>query len=330
MFTEKIYIRKNTPFLRKKLKQLGHTLCVCTEFHGAAILTVTNKPDAYRSVHGWGYVDEYPSLTQEEILEDFYKTTDHYDCGENEDLFLALAALRDDTDFMQLFILLEDYRDEDFGDVYYGFLPKGALLLCKKEKIHQYFPIGMKLRKATKQEIIDFYNENDNPEFYLKSDFLDLETKKQLIINDLLPRIPYQTKCHVDIQGLIDSNLEYKKIFERASKVQDNLFNKLNDRAYTLYNYFGDGAFYFLGFDSMDEYGIDASLIKPYLIPIDEMTDKQKEEYCALQHKVIYNSKGPFSEDINNLMIFIYRNHIDYNDLISKGLALNKNKIIKE
>lgn len=322
MFTENVYIRKNTPFLRKKLKQLGHTLCVCTEFAGAKILTVTNKPDVYRSVHGWGYVDETETitLTQEEILEEFYKTTDKYDCGENEDLFLALAALRDDTDFMQLFILLEDYGAED-----YGFIPKGTMHLCKAEKIHQYFPIGMRLRKATKQEIIDYYNkpENINTEFYIKSDFLELETNKQLIINDLLPRIPYHTKCHVDIQGLLDSNLEYKEIFERASKVQDNLFNKLNDKVYTLFSYFGDGAFYFLGFESMDDYGIDASLIKPYLIPISEMTDKQKEEYCALQEKVIYNSKGPVSEDINNLMIFIYRNHIDFNDLIPKGLALN-------
>jgi hypothetical protein len=322
MFTEKIYIRKNTPFLRNKLKQLGHTLCVCTEFEGTVVLTVTNNPVAYRSVHGWGYVDaEYPSLTQEEILEEFYKTTDKYDCGENEDLFLALAALRDDSDFMQLFILLEDYGAED-----YGFIPKGTMHLCTAEKIYQYFPIGMKVRKATKQEIIDFYNENENPEFYLKSDFLDLEVNKQLIINDLLPRIPYHTKCHVDIQGLLDSNLEYKEIFERASKVQDNLFNKLNDKVYTLYSYFGDGAFYFLGFESMDDYGIDATLIKPYLIPLDEMTEKQKEEYCALQQKVIYNSKGPVSEDINNLMIFIYRNHLDFNDLIPKGLALNANK----
>lgn len=326
MFTESIYIRKNTPFLRKKLKQLGHTLCVCTEFEGAVVLTVTNNPIAYRSVHGWGYVDtEYPYLTQEEILEDFYKTTECYDCGENEDLFLALAARRDDTDFMQLFILLEDYGAGD-----YGFLPKGALLLCKSEKIHQYFPIGMKLRKATKEEIVDFYNGNDNPELYLKTDFLDLETKKQLIINDLLPRIPYQTKCHVDIQGLIDSNSEYKEIFEKASKVQDNLFDKLNDKAYTLYSYFGDGAFYFLGFQSMDDYGIDALLIKPYLIPLDEMSDKQKEEYCALQEKVIYNSRGSATEDILNLTNWCYKNHIDINDLISKGLALNKNDMTKE
>lgn len=320
MFTEKIYIRKNTPFLRNKLKQLGHTLCVCTEFEGAKTLTVTNKPEVYRSVHGWGYNAEYPALTQEEILEDFYKTTDKYDCGENDELFLALAALRDDSDFMQLFILLEDYGAED-----YGFIPKGTMHLCEKEKIHQYFPIGMKLRKATKQEIIDFYNnpENINVVFYLKSDFLDLEVNKQLIINDLLPRIPYHTKCHVDIQGLLDSNLEYKEIFEKASKVQDNLFNKLNDKVYTLFNYFGDGAFYFLGFQSMDDYGIDALLIKPYLIPLDKMTDKQKEEYCALQDKVIYNSKGPVSEDINNLMTFVYRNHLDFNNLIPKGMAID-------
>ena len=159
------------------------------------------------------------------------------------------------------------------------------------------------------------------------SNFLELEINKQLIINDLLPRIPYQTKCHVDIQGLIDSNSEYKKIFERASKVQDNLFNKLNDKVYTLFSYLGDGAFYFLGFESMDDYGIDASLIKPYLIPVDEMTDKQKVEFLNLQERVAYNSYGPFNEDVSDFLNFIYKNHIDYFGLIPKGLALNGKNI---
>jgi hypothetical protein len=60
------------------------------------------------------------------------------------------------------------------------------------------------------------------------------------------------------------------------------------------------------------------------------MSDKQKEEYCALQEKVIYNSRGSATEDILNLTNWCYKNHIDINDLITKGLALNKNNITKE
>ena len=63
--------------------------------------------------------------------------------------------------------------------------------------------------------------------------------------------------------------------------------------------------------------------VKPYLFPMSSMTEEQKEEYCQLQQKIIYNSKGPVNTDIMNYINWCYKNHIDVNELIPLGLALD-------
>lgn len=63
--------------------------------------------------------------------------------------------------------------------------------------------------------------------------------------------------------------------------------------------------------------------VKPYLLPLSSMTDEQKEIYCQLQQKVIYNSKGVVTEDVMNYINWCYENHLDVNDLIPKGLAID-------
>lgn len=92
MFTQPCFIRKNTPELRKKLEKLGYihiqknwkeeNINECHTLH-------TNADGCY-----WHHHTEFR-------LKDFFKT--HFDCGTNEDLFLALAALRDDSDEYQWF-----------------------------------------------------------------------------------------------------------------------------------------------------------------------------------------------------------------------------------
>jgi hypothetical protein len=62
---------------------------------------------------------------------------------------------------------------------------------------------------------------------------------------------------------------------------------------------------------------------KPYLFPMSSMTEEQKETYCQLQQKVIYNSKGVVNKDVMNYINWCYENHLDVNDLIPKGLALD-------
>ncbi len=62
---------------------------------------------------------------------------------------------------------------------------------------------------------------------------------------------------------------------------------------------------------------------KPYLFPLSSMTEEQKEEYCQLQQKIIYNSKGVVSKDITEYINWCYKNHLDINDLIPQGLAID-------
>lgn len=61
--------------------------------------------------------------------------------------------------------------------------------------------------------------------------------------------------------------------------------------------------------------------IKPYLFPISNMTEKQKEEFCLLQDKIIYNGRRVVYEDIMEYLNWLYKNHFDINNLIQNGLA---------
>ncbi len=89
MFTESCFIRKNTPELRESLEKLGYKSHVPVA--GDAICTFMRDNKA-----------EYMNFTIDEDFEVNIKDSFPFiDCGENEDLFLAIAALRDDTDIHQ-------------------------------------------------------------------------------------------------------------------------------------------------------------------------------------------------------------------------------------
>ena len=75
--------------------------------------------------------------------------------------------------------------------------------------------------------------------------------------------------------------------------------------------------------DIPDNYTVDISDIKPYLFPMSSMTDAEKEEYCQLQQRVIYNSKGPVNEDVTKYINWCYKKHLDINNLIPIGLAID-------
>jgi hypothetical protein len=77
---------------------------------------------------------------------------------------------------------------------------------------------------------------------------------------------------------------------------------------------------------SMDKklsYNLALDEFKPYLFPLSSMTEEQKEEYCQLQQKIIYNSYGPVNVDIINYINWCYKNHIDINGLIPMDLAID-------
>lgn len=63
--------------------------------------------------------------------------------------------------------------------------------------------------------------------------------------------------------------------------------------------------------------------IKPYLFPLSSMTEEEKEEYCQLQQRVIYNSKGVINEDVTKYINWCYKKHLDINNLIPMELAID-------
>ena len=105
MFIQPCFIRKNTPELRKKLEELGYN----------------RYP---RWMADWDDDDSRYKYLVTDVLYYTYpqepskpKNGEHINCGTNEELFLALAALRDDSDINQWFVMdVEEYVNINQGD----------------------------------------------------------------------------------------------------------------------------------------------------------------------------------------------------------------------
>lgn len=124
MFTTHCFIRKNTLELRNKLQDIGYRQNIYdkNEYPWLAI-----NHNMFISVsNGFERLPEF-----------------NIDCGENEDLFLALAALRDDSNYMQLFTDGEKWFQNKQNDI--DVIKYGA-----------GHPINF--HKATVEELIKFYN----------------------------------------------------------------------------------------------------------------------------------------------------------------------------
>lgn len=125
---------------------------------------------------------------------------------------------------------------------------------------------------------------------------------KDLLIKELSARLPYGVKIE-HTSGFIGAlnNLTTYQLYD-GDNIKD---------IYCAIDFFGD-----------DDY-ISVEYFRPYLFPLSSMTEEQKEEYCQLQQKIIYNSKGVVNEDITEYINWCYKKHLDINDLISKGLAID-------
>mgnify|MGYP000071470547 CR=1 FL=1 len=87
-FTTPCFIRKSTYKLRKKLDELGYRLFWAELNEDLCIFT---SPE-----YGLYNIEFFSNIPHPD-------ETDSFDCGTNEELFLAIAALRDDTDKYQWF-----------------------------------------------------------------------------------------------------------------------------------------------------------------------------------------------------------------------------------
>lgn len=85
-FTTPCFIRKNTPEIRKKLDKLGYNYNYIADFRHDIIYVDAERNEFFPTFSS--------NITDDEIA---------IDCETNEELFLAISALRDDTDQFQLF-----------------------------------------------------------------------------------------------------------------------------------------------------------------------------------------------------------------------------------
>ena len=127
-FTTQCFIHKNTANIRNRLKELGY---YCNPYLGWHNL--------FTCVFGINSVyslDDYDTNGLKEI-------DGLIDCGTNEELFLAIAALRDDTDKNQWFT---------DGDLWFK---------CGDETVEYHLnhlnECGRKIHKATVDELIEHF-----------------------------------------------------------------------------------------------------------------------------------------------------------------------------
>ena len=116
---------------------------------------------------------------------------------------------------------------------------------------------------------------------------------KELLLQDLCARLPYDVKCEVKgekkIYTLNRIEIDYK---------QGHLFDFIEQKN---------------GFNMQ----VYTSEVKPYLFPMSSMTEEQEKEFGSLIEVDIYGIGYDTVESID----WLNKNHFDFRDLIPKGLA---------
>ena len=140
-------IIKNTPERRAKLEEMGVTY---DGYYGRENDFIVVGYGPYSN--NYDTLNTCPTNVAYHTMWDGYKHFDYVNCGDDEDLFFALAALRDDTDVNQWFVL-----DSHMGSINYSdsYIPAGSLMICDRDN---WSDIGLvEAHKATVEELIDHF-----------------------------------------------------------------------------------------------------------------------------------------------------------------------------
>jgi hypothetical protein len=136
-FTQPCFIRKNTPELRKKLEELGYEAnsyeCFWDDENRYIITTIGSNGFAFYTL----CVKNCCILENKEFI----------DCGDNEELFLAIAALRTDSPDYQWF--LWEHNDGE----YHPELEESWKQYIPGENWQEWW--WFEVKKATVQQLID-------------------------------------------------------------------------------------------------------------------------------------------------------------------------------
>ena len=155
-FIQPCFIRKNTPELRKKLEELGYEPCYQMTIH----------PDVHKNIAVCNFFgSRYYGVSDDEItrpggIEDAIKNRGMIDCGTNEELFLTLATLRDDSDINQIYLWNERHLVKCIRDCSSTLnIESTPYYMCQLiDNSDIKFEIACKeLRKVTVEEIIEHF-----------------------------------------------------------------------------------------------------------------------------------------------------------------------------
>lgn len=106
MFAQSCFIRKNTSELRNKLEEFGYATSTICKDGNIATSSILGK---YSIISDWQLNSTNPHIT--------WNNGHRIDCGTNEELFLAIASLRDDSNYMQWFTDGEKWLKNKQNDI---------------------------------------------------------------------------------------------------------------------------------------------------------------------------------------------------------------------
>ena len=139
------------------------------------------------------------------------------------------------------------------------------------------------------------------------------QQEKDLLLKDLCARLPYGVKGLVTFNG----NMFMTQVQVEDRTIDGKLYDRFAEFQYSWY---------------------DNVTIKPYLFPLSSMTEEQKYDfYCRFiendcdfdDFKEFYLDNGMWHklltslDDIEAIIDWFHKNHIDYRGLIPMGLAID-------
>ena len=150
------------------------------------------------------------------------------------------------------------------------------------------------------------------------------QENKDLLLKDLCARLPYGVKVVVKsitpeatIGSIVKKEYIYNGIGElNAVYSDDDGVVIINLNPITQYRV------------DYGRFNLDKDSVIPYLFPLSSMTEEQKQEYDSIiYHNIELHCERYYNViDVDNyeeLHDFYHRNHLDYRNMIGKGLAID-------
>ena len=142
----------------------------------------------------------------------------------------------------------------------------------------------------------------------------EYESLKELMLKDLCARLPYGVIGQCEIDASYDTSFETKP---QTHKFDAKVYGLLEEGTLLVTPLIEDQDVQEFANEEVAD-GVDILDFKPYLFPISNMTEKQKNEYQYITERWMNDPAYSISDSID----WLNKNNFDYRGLIEKGLAI--------